>query len=81
MVLGKAVLPWGEEGGVSALFILTDHLLAAAAVTGEGKAVEGVIDGKNAGVDEGVQDRNDAAGVAAGDSHFFCRDDGFLLRF
>ena len=79
MVLGKAVLPGRFEVGSFFFIVLGNHFLSAAAVAGEGEAVEGIVDGKDACMDQGIKDGNDATGMAAGDGYFLRFGNGFFL--
>ena len=81
MVLGKAVLPGRFEVGSFFFIVLGNHFLSAAAVAGEGEAVEGVVDGKDACMDQGVEDGNNAAGMAAWNGYFLRFGNGFFLVF
>ena len=79
VLLGEAVLAGRGERKRLFLFVFLDHFFAAAAVAGEGYDVERVIDRKDACVDERIQDRDRAAGVAAGDGDLLCFADGLVL--
>ena len=79
VLLGESVLAGSLEFFSHVFFVVLDHGFAAAAVSGEGEAVEGVIDREDAGFDERVEDGNDAGCVAARDCDFIRFGDGVFL--
>ena len=77
VVQGGAVDPGrGVTGVTVGILILGNELLAAAGVTGEGVAVEGLVGEDQAHLCQRIHSGNEAGGVAAGVGHPLGFDDG-----